>query len=114
MENLISRLEFFLEKRVEIPCWFYDMSKLILDFFQYGKSQAKFRASSQATNFFPCESGPSDGLLVALSGPTGRVLRYDPKRKSSEVLVDRVSFANGIVLSHKEDFLLYTESGTGQ
>ena len=51
---------------------------------------------------------------MALSGPTGRVLRYDPKRKISEVLVDRVSFANGIELSHKEDFLLYTESGTGQ
>ena len=55
----------------------------------------------------------ADGLLVGLSGPTGRVLRYDPKRKTSEVLVDGVSLANGIVLSHKEDFLLYTESGTG-
>ena len=56
----------------------------------------------------------ADGILVALSGPSGRVLRYDPKSKSSEVLVDKVSLANGIVLSHKEDFLLYTELGTGQ
>ena len=57
----------------------------------------------------------ADGLLTATSmAPTGRVLRYDPKRKASEVLVDGLSFANGIVLSHKEDFLLYAELGTGQ
>ena len=57
----------------------------------------------------------ADGLLTATAmAPTGRVLRYDPKRKASEVLVDGLSFANGIVLSHKEDFLLYSELGTGK
>ena len=40
-------------------------------------------------------------------------LRYDPKKKASEVLVDGASFSNGIALSHKEDFLLYSETGTG-
>ena len=57
----------------------------------------------------------ADGLLtVTAMAPTGRVLRYDPKRKASEVLVDGLSLANGIVLSHKEDFLLYSELGTGK
>lgn len=40
-----------------------------------------------------------------------RLLKYDPKTGSNEVLVDGLHFANGIVLSPKEDFVLVAETG---
>lgn len=39
-----------------------------------------------------------------------RLLRYDPKTKRNEVLIDGLHFANGVVLSPAEDFVLVAES----
>jgi hypothetical protein len=39
-----------------------------------------------------------------------RLLRYNPKTKNNEVLIDGLHFANGVVLSPKEDFVLVAES----
>ncbi len=52
-----------------------------------------------------------DGFLTVFAGPSGRLLKYDPARRITEVLVDGVYFANGVVLSEKEDYLLYNELG---
>jgi len=39
-----------------------------------------------------------------------RLLRYDPKTKRNEVLIDGLHFANGVVLSPAEDFVLVAET----
>ncbi len=41
----------------------------------------------------------------------GRLLRYDPAQKTTEVLLDGLFFANGVALSEKEDFVLVAETG---
>lgn len=41
--------------------------------------------------------------------PSGRLLVYDPATKTSKVLVENIHFANGIVLSPEEDYLIYAE-----
>ena len=48
----------------------------------------------------------SDGMYEILATPSGRVLNYDVTSNSSKVILDEVSFANGIVLSPNEDFIL--------
>lgn len=42
--------------------------------------------------------------------PYGRLLRYDPARGTTEVLLDGLYFANGIALSQEEDFVLVNET----
>lgn len=42
--------------------------------------------------------------------PHGRVLVYDPKEKTTSVVVKNLRFANGVALSKSEDYLLYCES----
>lgn len=42
--------------------------------------------------------------------PYGRLLRYNPATRETEVLLDGLYFANGILLSAEEDYLLITES----
>lgn len=42
--------------------------------------------------------------------PHGRVFVYDPKTKSTNLLLDGLYFANGIALSKNEDFLLINET----
>ena len=43
--------------------------------------------------------------------PSGRVMKYDPKSDSVEVLVDHVPFANGIQLSPDESFFVFASCG---
>ena len=45
-------------------------------------------------------------MYEILASPSGRVLKYDVVSNSSKVIMDELSFANGIVLSPDEDFLL--------
>jgi sugar lactone lactonase YvrE len=42
--------------------------------------------------------------------PYGRLLRYDPRTKSTEVLLDDLYFANGVALSQDESFVLINET----
>ena len=42
--------------------------------------------------------------------PTGRVFSYHPKTKKLTLLLDKLYFANGITLSHDEDYLLVNET----
>jgi len=39
-----------------------------------------------------------------------RLLRYDPLRNSTEVLLENLHFANGVQLSRYEDFVLVAET----
>lgn len=45
-------------------------------------------------------------------GGHGRIIEYDTETKESTVLVEGVNFANGVTLSHDEQFLIFNETGT--
>ena len=49
-------------------------------------------------------------MYELLAAPSGRVLKYDVASNSSKVIMEELSFANGIVLSPDEDFLLVSEA----
>ncbi|KAJ4836100.1 hypothetical protein Tsubulata_004201 [Turnera subulata] len=50
-------------------------------------------------------------LSVILSGDTsGRLLRYDPASKETTLLVDNLSFPNGVALSKDGEFILFAET----
>lgn len=44
------------------------------------------------------------------SRPTGRLLVYDPAKGKAEVLLAGLSFADGVSLSHNQDYVLVTET----
>lgn len=52
-----------------------------------------------------------DALWDVATEPSGRVLMYDLETKHAEILVDGISFANGIELDPNEEFLIFCESG---
>ncbi|CAG9838273.1 unnamed protein product [Diabrotica balteata] len=51
-----------------------------------------------------------DLVFDVLSHPSGRLVQYDAKTKTNKVLIDNLHFANGVVLSENEDFVLVAES----
>merc|ERR1711988_1125960 len=51
----------------------------------------------------------SNGMYEFLTVPSGRVLKYDVYGNMSKVIMDELSFANGIAISPNEDFLLVNE-----
>ncbi|PON75033.1 Strictosidine synthase [Parasponia andersonii] len=52
-------------------------------------------------------------LSVILSGDkTGRLMRYDPQTKQVDVLLENLSFPNGVALSESNHFLLIAETTT--
>lgn len=55
---------------------------------------------------------PASLLDLMEHGPNGRVLRYDPKTQKTDIVLDGMSFANGIALTEDEQHLLVVETGT--
>ncbi|KAG5679180.1 hypothetical protein PVAND_008769 [Polypedilum vanderplanki] len=53
-------------------------------------------------------------FLSFLLNPCGRLVHVERKTKKATVLIDRLFFANGIVLSPDEDFLILSELGSGR
>lgn len=51
----------------------------------------------------------NEGLGEMLGAPSGRLMVYDPITNSSKVLQEHIHFANGILLSHEEDYLVFAE-----
>lgn len=51
------------------------------------------------------------GEAIMEHGGDGRLLRYDFQRKVTEVLVDKLEFANGVALGPQEAFVLVNETG---
>ena len=45
---------------------------------------------------------------------TGRLLRYDPATRQTEVMMDGLFFANGVTLGPNEDYVLVNETGMGR
>lgn len=43
--------------------------------------------------------------------PNGRLLAYNPKTKTTNLLLDKLYFANGVAVSHDNDFVLVNETG---
>lgn len=70
--------------------------------------------ASDGTIYFSDAStkfGPNEYLYDMLEGrPHGRLVRYDPATKTSEVLLPDMCFANGVALSQNEDFLVVNET----
>jgi len=71
--------------------------------------------SDASTKFGAKEGGgtlASSLLDLMEHGPNGRVLRYDPATGSTDVVLDGLSFANGIALTDDETHLMIVETGT--
>ncbi|CAH0690229.1 unnamed protein product [Spodoptera exigua] len=51
-----------------------------------------------------------DGVISSLSDPSGRLLHYDAARNQSKVLLDDLWFANGVVVSPNNDFVVVCET----
>lgn len=51
-----------------------------------------------------------DGVFTIFANPSGRLFKYDRKTKKNTVLLDQLNFANGVVLSPNEDFVLVSET----
>ncbi|GAB0096372.1 Adipocyte plasma membrane-associated protein [Sergentomyia squamirostris] len=58
--------------------------------------------------------GLEDGMFAMLGNPAGRLIHYDRKKNVSTTLIDELSFANGLVISPKEDFIVVAETGTAR
>ena len=57
-----------------------------------------------STNYFLDES-----VGEMLGAPSGRLMVYDPVKNENTVLRENIHFANGIVLSPDEDYLIFAE-----
>ncbi len=71
---------------------------------------------SDATTKFSAKAAGSTlaGSLLELMehGSTGRILVYDPADKSTKVLIDHLSFPNGVAMCPDDACILYNETGT--
>ncbi|EDV43935.2 uncharacterized protein Dana_GF18728 [Drosophila ananassae] len=56
------------------------------------------------------DSLSDDVALVLFANPSGRLFRYDRERRTNEVLLDGLAFANGVALSPNEDFVVVVET----
>ena len=53
----------------------------------------------------------SDALWEVSAEPSGRVIQFNLVSGETKVLVNHISFANGLELDPSEDFLIFCESG---
>lgn len=69
-------------------------------------------------NFFWTDSssdfGIADGVFSYFAQPSGRVFLYDRANNVSTMVADDMFFANGIVISPLEDFVIFSETGVGK
>ena len=62
---------------------------------------------SDASQRFDIHAGFAD---IIESQSTGRIFSYDPRTQQTTLEMDGLAFANGVVLSPDEDFLLVNET----
>ncbi|CAK9822315.1 Adipocyte plasma membrane-associated protein Hemomucin [Anthophora retusa] len=55
-----------------------------------------------------------DGAYTFLANPTGRLFRYNAATRQNEVLMQNLAFANGVLLSDDESFVIVAESLTSR
>lgn len=51
-----------------------------------------------------------DGMYSILANPSGRLIRYNAATKKNEVLLKNLGFANGVILSDDESFVIVSET----
>jgi len=70
--------------------------------------------SDASTKFRAKDYGVYGASLLDITehGGHGRIIEYNPETKNSTVLAQGVNFANGVTLSHDEQFVLFNETGT--
>lgn len=70
--------------------------------------------SDASSKFHAKEFGTYGASLLDINehGGHGRIIEYNPETKTSTVLAQGVNFANGVTLSHDEQFVLFNETGT--
>ncbi|XP_059472527.1 adipocyte plasma membrane-associated protein Hemomucin-like isoform X2 [Neocloeon triangulifer] len=51
-----------------------------------------------------------DAVVAIFADGNGRLFKYDPVEKTNTVLMDKISFANGLALSPNEDFVIVSET----
>jgi sugar lactone lactonase YvrE len=77
-------------------------------------ADGKIYFSDASTKFGAKESGGTyEGSLLALMehGGHGRLLVYDPATKETRTLLDGLTFANGVAVSHDQKYVLVNETG---
>ncbi|KAF4520505.1 hypothetical protein B566_EDAN004826 [Ephemera danica] len=57
-----------------------------------------------------CEDLFDHSFPTSFSDPSGRVFKYDPIKKTNTLLIDKMHFPVGIILSTKEDFIVVAET----
>ncbi|KAH8251836.1 hypothetical protein KR038_009356 [Drosophila bunnanda] len=67
-------------------------------------------AISRAGDIYWTDSLSDDFMLAPFANPSGRLFRYNRQKMTNEVLLDELAFANGVVLSPKEDFIIVSET----
>lgn len=55
-----------------------------------------------------------DGSYATLANPSGRLIRYNAATKTNEVLLENLAFANGLLLSEDESFVVVAETFTSR
>lgn len=70
--------------------------------------------SDASSKFHAKEYGTFGASLLDINehGGHGRIIEYNPVTKTSTVLAQGINFANGVTLSHDEQFVLFNETGT--
>lgn len=56
------------------------------------------------------EFGLEDGLYTVMANPSGRLIHWDRKKNVATALLDELAFANGLLLSPEEDFIVVVET----
>jgi len=77
-------------------------------------ADGKIYFSDASTKYGAEESGGTmEGSLLELMehGRTGRLLVYDPATRKTTTLLKGLSFANGVAVSHDQNYVLVNETG---
>jgi len=77
-------------------------------------ADGKIYFSDASTKYGAKESGGTmEGSLLELMehGSTGRLLVYDPATRKTTTLLKGLSFANGVAVSHDQNYVLVNETG---
>jgi sugar lactone lactonase YvrE len=70
--------------------------------------------SDASTKFHAKTYGTYGASLLDINehGGHGRIIEYNPKTKIATVLANDINFANGVALSHDEQYVLFNETGS--
>jgi sugar lactone lactonase YvrE len=70
--------------------------------------------SDASSKFHASVHGTYEASLLDINehGGHGRIIEYNPSTKTSTVLAHDINFANGVALSHDEQYVLFNETGS--